>query len=184
MSLIVSKPEGGEFEQLQPGTYQAVCKGIFDIGKQKQEYNGEVKYPEQIIMVFEINERMTIDKYAGERFNLSKWYTKSLHEKAKLRKDLENWRGKDFTHDELKGFDIEVLIGINCMISVIKSLSGKSVIGSISSMMKGVEKLTIEKPYTETPEWIQKLRDKSFPGQEMPNDPYNPNNTKDEDIPF
>lgn len=186
MSVIV-KNNGGDFEQLQPGTYQAVCKGVFDIGQQRQEYNGDVKYVDQVIIVFEVDERMTIEKHAGERFSMSGWYTKSLHEKAKLRKVLENWRGKAFTETELEGFDLEVLIGVNCMLSVTKSSSGKSIIGSISPPMKGSSKIVIENPFTEAPEWIQKLIKKPEVSQEnISNDPYDPNIPLDDDqnIPF
>jgi len=185
MSVTVKKPDD-DFEQLQPGTYQAVCKGVFDIGQQRQEYNGDVKYVDQVIIVFEVDERMTIEKYAGERFNMSAWFTASLHEKANLRKTLENWRGRQFTEKELEGFDLEVLIGVTCLLSVTKSNSGKSIIGSISPPMKGSQKLQIEKPFKETPEWIQKLTKKPETSQEnVSQDPYNPNITDDDDkIPF
>lgn len=160
MSIIV-KSEGGDFEQLSPGTYRAVCKGVFDIGLQKNEYKGEVKYKEQIIIIFEVDERMSIEQYSGERFNMIKWYNKSLHEKANLRRDLENWRGRTFTHDELKEFDVEKLVGVNCTLSIIKNDHGKSVIGSISKKMSGQEDILIEKPYTDIPQWVMDIKAKS-----------------------
>jgi hypothetical protein len=185
MSVIARKPEGS-IEQLQPGTYQAVCKGVFDIGQQKQEYDGDVKYVDQVIIVFEVNERMTVEKHAGERFNIPGWYTNSLHEKAKLRKDLENWRGRAFTEKQLEGFDLEVLVGVNCTLSVIETKSGKSKIGSISPPMKGSTELVVEKPFTEIPEWIQKLTSEKVVNQEnVSQDPYDPNIPEgDDDIPF
>jgi hypothetical protein len=45
-------------------------------------------------------------------------YTLSLGEKASLRKDLESWRGKSFTDDELRGFDLTNLLDKWCMITV------------------------------------------------------------------
>lgn len=49
---------------------------------------------------------------------ISKSYTVSLHEKAGLRKDLAAWRGRDFTDDEAKGFDVAKLLGAYCMVNV------------------------------------------------------------------
>src|SRR3990167_2490369 len=44
-------------------------------------------------------------------------------EKANLRKHLEAWRGKKFTKEELDGFDVEKLLGVNCQLQVIHNLS-------------------------------------------------------------
>jgi hypothetical protein len=45
-------------------------------------------------------------------------YTLSLHEKATLRKLLQSWRGKAFTPDELKKFDVTTVVGKPCLLSV------------------------------------------------------------------
>ena len=179
MSVIVSKPEGGDFEQIQPGMYQAVCKGVFDIGLQKGVFNGEENWTQQVILTFEVDERMTVEKYAGDRFNMSKWYTASLHEKANLRKDLENWRGREFTEKELAGFDLENLVGINCTLTIKKSKTNKSVIGSIGPVMNNMDKITIEKPFKDIPEWIQDIKARAGEPPTQ-NDPYKDDN----DIPF
>ena len=42
---------------------------------------------------------------------INKSYTVSLHDKASLRKDLAAWRGKDFSDEEAKGFDVQYLEG-------------------------------------------------------------------------
>ena len=42
-----------------------------------------------------------------------------MGEKANLRKDLESWRGKAFTDDEAKAFDVTNLMGKACMINII-----------------------------------------------------------------
>jgi len=41
---------------------------------------------------------------------ISKRYTMSLGEQSTLRKDLESWRGKKFTPEELQGFDLNACI--------------------------------------------------------------------------
>ena len=58
---------------------------------------------------------------------ISKGYTMSLHEKSSLRKDLSAWRGKDFTDEEAKGFDISKLVGAYCMVNAaISETNGKT----------------------------------------------------------
>ena len=55
----------------------------------------------------------------GTRFTVRKRYTNSLHEKAALRKDLEMWRGRKFTQEELRGFDLEKLLGVPCQLQTV-----------------------------------------------------------------
>jgi hypothetical protein len=58
---------------------------------------------------------------AGEPMSISKNYTLSIGEKSRLRQDLASWRGKAFTPEELKGFELKNLLGVWGMISVIKT---------------------------------------------------------------
>jgi len=57
----------------------------------------------------------------GEPMTISKNFTLSLAEKATLRKDLQTWRGRDFTADELRGFELKNVLGAWAMISVVKA---------------------------------------------------------------
>jgi hypothetical protein len=91
---------------------------------------------------------------------VSKFYTLSLGDKANLRKDLENWRGKAFSAEELDGFDVQALIGANCMLNIVEydkrdNTKGQA-IGSISKLMKGLPPMVGTR--TEAPEWIAKMR--------------------------
>jgi hypothetical protein len=76
---------------------------------------------------------------------IKKSYTKSLHEKAGLRKHLESWRGKSFTEEEAKGFDIEKLLGVYCMINVTsdehdgKTYSNVAAISPLPSALKNAK---------------------------------------------
>jgi hypothetical protein len=61
----------------------------------------------------------------GKPFSIHKTYTVSLHEKSKLRADLQAWRGKMFTPEELAGFDLGKILGQYCIIQVVHSEDGK-----------------------------------------------------------
>ena len=74
---------------------------------------------------------------------VSKEFTLSLNEKANLRKFLKAWRGKDFTPEELEGFDISNLIGAPGVATIThhKSANGNTYleIANVSKLMKGQE---------------------------------------------
>ena len=110
----------------------------------------------------------------------------SLSEKANLRKDLESWRGKAFTAEELKGFDIEKLIGVNAMASIIHNQSGDRTyanISSISKLMKGLQPMATENKRT-LPEWIDKLRQKAVTMVDETEQEPTPAEVEGEEIPF
>lgn len=130
---------GGSFEQPEPGTYAAVCYKLVDIGTQVGEYQGQKTIRRQVIVGWEINELMTTKEHAGKPFVVSKFYTQSLHENATLRHDLAGWRGRDFTPEELLGFNAKDIIGKSCMLSLVLNEKNKINIASVSKLPKGME---------------------------------------------
>src|SRR5688572_12525808 len=117
---------GGDFEQPPIGTHVARCVKMIDIGTQKGEYQGKATYKRQVIIGWELpNELMTTGEFAGKPFGVSKFYTASLSEKANLRADLKNWRGRDFTEEELAGFDAKNILEKPCMLSLTESDKGR-----------------------------------------------------------
>lgn len=125
---------GGDFEQPDAGSYAAICYRIIDLGTQKGEYLGVPNEKHQCLISFELDEKMS----DGRPFAVSKFYTVSLNEKANLRKDLEGWRGRAFTEEELAGFDPKNVLGKPCMLSLIRTDKGKTKIASISKLPKGM----------------------------------------------
>lgn len=134
---MVMARKGQEYETIPAGLYQAVCIGVFDLGMQKN-YLGNLQY--QVRIVFEVNKT---DKQ-GKRYIVSKTYTNSLGTKANLRKDLIGWRGKDFTDQEIESFDLDVLIGKNCMLSIVINDKGYANIQGISGLMETLTPIKIE----------------------------------------
>jgi len=124
MSLI-AKDSGGGFTPVPPGSHVARCYRIIDMGTQRVEYKGDVKLQHKIMMQFEVHSEddngvpLTTNK--GEPMSISKNYTLSLSDKATLRADLESWRGRSFSEDELSGFELKNILGVWAMITVVKS---------------------------------------------------------------
>ena len=131
---------GGDYEQPPVGTHVGRCVKIIDIGTQKGEYQGKATSRRQCIIGFELpTELMTEGDYAGKPFTVSRFYTSSLGEKANLRKDLENWRGRAFTETELAGFDSKNILGKPCMLSLTKNDKNKVRITGVMAMPKNME---------------------------------------------
>lgn len=117
--MFLPKPsESGSFELSPAGTFTAICYRFIDRGTQKSEYMGEAKTRREVMLTWELcNEFMT----DGRPFSASKTYTWSMHEKATLRKDLEAWRGRNFTDDDFDGpnaFNTKKLIGAPCTLTI------------------------------------------------------------------
>lgn len=136
--MLLKDSGGGSFEQPPIGTHVARCVKMIDIGTQKGEYQGKATFKRQIIVGWELpNELMTEGEYAGKPFTVSKFYTASLSEKANLRKDLANWRGRDFTEQELAGFDAKNIVGKPCMVSITLNEKGNARVTGVMALPKG-----------------------------------------------
>lgn len=143
MSGIIAEDKGGSFELCPPGNHVARCYSMIEIGTVHDE---TFNVSRRLVRVsWELpNEKKVFDKDKGEQpFSIHKKYTISMNEKSNLRKDLESWRGKGFTEQECKAFDITKLLGATCMLNVIHKNNNKgnkyATIGSISPIPKGLE---------------------------------------------
>ncbi len=131
---------GGDFKPAPVGSHIARCIKVIDMGTQKNEYEGRVSFVRQVNLTWELpNELMEDGNSAGKPFTVSKIYTASLGEKANLRRDLQTWRGKEFTPDELRGFDARNVLGKACMLSVIHTDKGKAKVSAVMAVPKGME---------------------------------------------
>jgi len=123
MSFVV-EDKGGDFERCPQGMHLARCYRIIDLGTQKSEYMGQVKYLHKVMLGWEIhgmNDDGTAIKMKDNRpFAIFKNYTLSWSEKANLRLDLQSWRGKAFTQEEMRKFDLKNVLGAFCMLNVIE----------------------------------------------------------------
>lgn len=168
MSLIVNEGSRTAIPLLPEDVYPAICTMLVDLGDQYSEKFGNTQ--RKVLISFELpGEKLD----NGETRRLSNTYTASLNSKGNLRKDLIAWRGRDFTVDELKKFDLRNIVGAPCMISVIHKVgqdgTKRAVIGGIMKLPKGMPApimssepvvYDLDAPdavqkIAELPEWIQ-----------------------------
>src|SRR6056297_3019607 len=122
------KEETGGGFNLGPGIYPAICTQLIDLGTQEDEYQGHKKVRKRCIIGWELVDELYEADGESKRMHFSQVYTQSLHPKATLRKHLSGWRGRDFTSEELEGFDSKNILGKSCMLVVVKTESGKSIV--------------------------------------------------------
>lgn len=144
MAIIASASEGKSYTPIEEGTYFALCYGLIDVG---DEYSEKFdKCSTKFLILWELIGAGTL-VVDGKEVNrtISKSYTNSLSPKSNLRKDLRAWRGREFTDDELKRFDMVNILGAPCQIQIVNSNSNGKVYSNIAAIMnlpKGMPKPT------------------------------------------
>lgn len=140
MPIPVSAGNSTTFAPCPAGVHQAVCVDVVDMGLLEVTWNGQVKKQHKVRIVWQVEELMD----DGKPFIVQKRYTASLHEKSKLRPELESWRGKAFTEDELREFDLEKLIGANCLLNVAHVQKDGKTYANVTAVMplkRGMDRL-------------------------------------------
>ena len=170
MSMIVKSNGNSEIKQLEPGVYTGIASAIIDLGIQENTLFGN-KQRKAIIIWNIVGETVKVNDEILPRV-MSKEYTMSLGEKSTLRKDLEAWRGKPFTAEELNGFDLKDILNVPCQLQINQQdRNGKTYvnIAAIMAIPKGMKVEPIADTYVfdvddketwnnydKIPNWIKK----------------------------
>lgn len=139
MPLIATAGDSKTFTPAPEGTHQAVCVDVIDKGLLPNRFK-EGTFQHKVDLAWQIDEL----RDDGKRFLVFKRYTLSLNEKANLRHDLESWRGRPFTEDELRGFDVESVIGANGLVNVQHNTRGEKTYANVKTVMalpKGMQRM-------------------------------------------
>lgn len=205
MAIIASdNGGGGDYSPVAQGTHIAICNMVVDLGKQRKEWQGQERIRPEIFLRWELpNERLEwTDKnlvdHEGPRV-IGQTYTLALNDRANLRRDLEGWRGRAFTADELKAFDVSKLLGVPCMITVTHAEKQGRVYANVTGVT-GIPKGMPKPERTECdpilydsdnlgawqhlPEWLQKKIDAQVKDEPKPVGSGGFGDDLDDDIPF
>jgi len=133
-------------ELIPTGNYIARCYKMIHIGTVEEIILGEKKVLNKVRIGWELpTELRVFNEEKGEQpLVIDKEFTLSLYEKSALRGVLKSWRGKDFTEEEAKCFDITKLLGVQCMINIIHKPSKRDAskiyeeIAGITAVPKGI----------------------------------------------
>lgn len=123
MIIARAGDSGREFKLVPPGLHLSRCYRVIDLGTQLTVFQGKEKSNRKVLVQFEVygeddlGNPMVTDN--GDPMVVGKNYTLSLGEMASLRKDLQSWRGREFTSEELKGFQLSNILDQWAMVSII-----------------------------------------------------------------
>ena len=139
MSLLAKQPEErAKIEPISAGMHAARCYAVIDLGVQYSEMWQKDQH--RILIIWETDEMMTTADGEEKPKAISKEFVLSLHEKADLYKTLVSWRGRRFTDEELKGFDMKNVLGAPCLLNIVENKKDDRVysnIGGITPLMRG-----------------------------------------------
>ena len=138
MSLIAKDSGNVQIEKLEAGAYTAISSMLIDLGMQNNEKFGKTQRKFKLFWNI-LGETVTIGDEELPR-TISKEYSLSLGEKSNLRKDLQAWRARPFSEEELKGFKLTNILNKGCQLQIIiNEKNGKTYndIAGIMSLPKG-----------------------------------------------
>lgn len=129
------------------GLQQAVCVDIVDLGMVANKYNeGKLQHKARVVWQSE-----NLHPQKNTPLIASQKYTVSLHEKSKLRKDLEAWKGRKLSAHELKGFELDDLIGENCQLQIVHNTgTDGETYGNVNAIVplgRGMAKIAAQPDY-------------------------------------
>jgi hypothetical protein len=125
MALIAKQSKNsGSFKLVPAGMHLARCYRIIDLGTQPTKFGDKLQVMIQFEVHGEDDEGNPLLTSYGEPLSISKTYTNSLNEASNLSAHLESWRGVAFTFADRKGFDLQKILGIWGMVTVVHSVDG------------------------------------------------------------
>jgi hypothetical protein len=139
MGLTASSGGGGDFEVVPVGTHRAICYKLVDAGTREEKFKDEE--PKKRHTVFIFWELPDLRTSKDQPFSIFKQYTLSLNENSALHKDLKSWRGRSFSEEELKGFDLNNILGVSCDLEVEHTAGGRAKVVSVFKPDGGAKKL-------------------------------------------
>ena len=182
MALTLSETSKNTERQLpEAGATTGVLFSLVDLGTQKVTWDGEEKWTPKLRLAFELPDQVVEGEVTenGKTTKVTKpmvvsiELTRSLGERATLRKLLEQWRGQAFTSKELASFSLKNLLGKACLLTLVHKTSqaGRQycAIQGMAKLPKGMKAPTttqngqvfyeIEQgtggQFNELPEWLQ-----------------------------
>jgi hypothetical protein len=133
MKIAIPKYVPSTREVAPRGRYHGICVAIIDRGTITGVYQGRPTIGRKVQVTFELP---TVgNSKTGNPLKVNQLYTASMHPKAKLRKDIENWKGKAMSDDEANQFDFSWMLGRQCLIDVGQNVKGDSVYATVERIL-------------------------------------------------
>lgn len=168
---MIAKDGGGDFKLLEEGAHAAVCDMMADLGMQD---GGSFGPKHKVYIRFQVPSERVKGEWEGEKYDRPMvtgiQLTLSLGKNSAMRPLLESWRGKAFTAEEIRGFDVTKVAGKPALINIVHEEKNGKTYANIASIMpipKGMEVPQLEGElivydddnldnFDKLPEWLRK----------------------------
>jgi len=181
----VSRPEGKDFPAAPEGLHPAVCVDVWEIWTEPRDERWGGGLVDRTRIIWQIDQTFKNEKGEEERYQVMQTYTASLDDRSNLYKHLKSWRGRSFSEDELKEFELENLVGVNCQLQIVRNVAGNGKtyanIAAIVRADKNAEKLIVTSGFVRRKD--QKREDQHEQHDQEPIDESQFAAT-DDDVPF
>ena len=210
MGLVIKMSDGKERELLPEGNHDAIVYQLVELGTQPNNYGPDkrvlsIGWELPGLPPFEADDGTKKPKCYWQRYNLPD-EGKGLHPKSNLRKMLVKWRSRDFTPEEMEGFELKTILGKPCIIRIEHEVSDTT--GKLYQKLMSVRKWPKDKEVpklqnelqffsfqddmdvpSNLPEWMRKAIMESYEyqhrGEEFEPPPYLDDIPEDDfDVPF
>lgn len=182
MSEEIIATEGSSLNiPLHPeGQYGATCIDVVDLGMQELTWQGVTKEKHRIFLRFFCGEWFEDDEGEMQPLWLDRYFTLSLHENSALRPFLENWRGRKFSPEELKGFNVAKLLHAPAYVQVGHEVKQD---GSERANIDSIMRLPKNMDAPGVPEGYIRVKDRD-PEEERERIPAGGIEDEEDDLPF
>jgi hypothetical protein len=201
---MIIKENESKFTPVPGGLHPARCISLIDLGTQSDPLYG--RSVPKVMVMWELPD-LPLESDPNKPMSIMKEYTQSMDPKATLRKHLHSWRGRDFSAEELKGFDLKAVLDKPCVLNVLQEQKpdGKirSRVESVSPLPKSMKVGDRFHPITyysitqgrdegfrSLPDWLREKINKCLEwnaGAEQPEEPSGPEamvDREEEAVPF
>lgn len=164
MAIILKETLG---KQVPPGTHIAICFRIVYCGTQPDSGFGPKK---KLVVSWELPHERVMWEGKEMPMSATRFYSMAMSKKANLRKDLCAWRGRDFTPEELKHFELKAILGKGCQLVVEQGETERSNVVGVVGLPKGIKTDNAINPLVEyniedgknevfekLPDWLKKM---------------------------
>ena len=196
MAITVGMSEQNRAPLLDVDSYAARCYMLVELGTHTAEYKNQkggvdVRKVRKVRIGFEIpGKTADFGKGHQEPYVVSRDYTASFggpNKPSNLLKDVQAWRGKPFTADEIKnGFDLDKLYGVNCYIGIKHEQDRNDptkVYANVTAILplpKGTAKIApVRLRDEQPPKWVIEKIQQGVPDVNNDADPFGPEITNE-----
>ncbi len=121
---VTAKGSESKYKAHDEGQFVGQCVDVIDLGEKVQDYPGTTPYlAPTCALVFRTGEK---NEETGEFIDVSREFTVSMGDKANLKKFLVQWRGRDYTPEQIEaGVPLDKLTGNYGLLTIAHRKSGK-----------------------------------------------------------